>query len=112
MTRLHQELNKFTTKTSDETITVSKTQQITIDSRGGNVIKKTKRVNVESGYRRRSFKLSIFFLLLQFLAIVLAYLVVVKDLLIYAIDNKLASDLATVHRLIMIIQLDSFAFTV
>lgn len=105
-------MNKFTSKSSDETVTVSKTPQVSIDSRGGNAIKKNRRVNVESGYKRRSFRLSLVFLLLQFVSIVLAYVIVIKDMLIYATDDKLQHDLVRMHHMNMLIQFDIYAFEV
>lgn len=93
-------------------MTISKTPQASLDMQGANAIKKNKRVNVESGYKRRSFKLSLVFLLLQFISIVLAYLIVIKDLMIYSTDKKLKADLMTIHNLNMIIQFDVYAFQV
>lgn len=109
---MHKEKNKFNTKSSDETATVNKTQQISVDSRGGNAIKKTKRINVESGYKRRSFKLSVFFMLLQLLSILLGYVVIVADVFMIKTDQKLVTDLGILHDMEFLIQTDTFAFHV
>jgi hypothetical protein len=112
VTRLQREQKKIDSKSSEETATVSKTPQISLDSRGGNAIKKTKRINVESGYKRRSFKLSLFFMLLQLVSILLGYVIVVADVMFLNTDNKLAADLSTLHDMNILVQIDSFVFHV
>ena len=112
MTRLQQQGKRLANKDEEESFNVSKTIQLDFDSRGANAIKKTKRVNVESGNKKRSFKLSIFFLLLQFFSILLSYVIVVKDLLYYQTDLTITTDIGILHDLNMLIQLDNFIFHV
>lgn len=103
---------RWNNRSSDESFSMSKTPPITIDSRGGNGAKKVKRVNVESGYKRRSFKLSLIFLILQLVSAMLSYFIVAKDYLIASWGETLIRDIRNFHDVILLFQFDQFVFEV
>lgn len=103
---------RWNNRSSDESFSMSKTPPVTIDSRGANGAKKVKRVNVESGYKRRSFKLSFIFLLLQLVSAMLSYFIVAKDFMIATWGEALVRDIRSFHDAILLFQFDQFAFEV
>jgi len=103
---------RWNNRSSDESLSMSKTPQVTMDSRGANGAKKVKRVNVESGYKRRSFKLSLIFLVLQLVSAMLSYFIVAKDFLIATWGEALIRDIRSFHDVILLFQFDQFVFEV
>lgn len=110
MKRIQRENNKWSSKSSDESINISRTSQLTLDSTGLNVVKKTKKVNVESGYHSRSFKLSILFLLIQLVSALLSYFVVVKDFLWVTRAKAMVTDLKNLQHIVMLFNFDSYLY--
>ena len=110
--RLHKQGNKWNNKSSEESISMSRTPPMTIDSRGVNATKKIKRINVESGDKRRSFKLSLLFLMLQLVSAILSYFIVIKDMVTYGYADSYIEDVRTIHHYITVFQLDEYILSV
>ncbi len=111
--KVQNQSSKWASKSSDEAISVSRTPPVRPDmntaAAGG---KKVKRVNVESGYKRRSFKLSFIFLIFQFVSVVLSYFIVVKDFMLETKSLQLLNDIKGIHSIMLLFQFDLYTLTV
>lgn len=99
-------------ESSDDGKSLSRTPQVRGDFQALTATKKVKRVNVESGYKRRSFRLSVVFLILQFISVLLSYFIIIKDLMLEGNSQQLFSDIKTIHSISLLFQFDMFSFNV